>query len=135
MKNDLSEVLNRLKEASQGLVWFSESEAPFEVFVWENEAQEALNDRTLLNHLDRSETSVETQDFDAFFATATQIQNWQNEEERAIVHQYQQLVIALKQHLRDLKVYRMGEVNISTYILGKTEAGHIAGLVTQAVET
>ncbi len=135
MKNDLSEVLNRLKEASQGLVWVSESEAPFEVFVWENEAQEALNDRTLLHHLDRSETLVETQDFDAFFATATQIQNWQNEEERTIVHQYQQLVVALKQHLRDLKVYRMGEVNISTYILGKTEAGHIAGLVTQAVET
>ncbi|MGV0024637.1 nuclease A inhibitor family protein [Phormidesmis priestleyi] len=135
MKNDLSEVLNQLKEASHGLLWISESEEPFEVFVWENEAQEDLNDRTLLSHLDRANTSVETQDFDLFFATATQIQDWQNEEERAIVHQYQQLAVALKQHLRDLKVYRIGEVNISVYILGKTEAGHIAGLVTQAVET
>ncbi|KAM3101255.1 nuclease A inhibitor family protein [Phormidesmis sp. 146-12] len=135
MKNDLSEVLNRLKESSQGLLWISESEAPFEVVVWENEAQEELNDRTLLRHLDRSDTSVETQDFDAFFATATQIQDWQNEEEQAIVHQYQQLVIALKQHLRDLKVYQLGEVNCDIYILGKTEAGHIAGLTTQAVET
>jgi hypothetical protein len=135
MKNDLAEVLNRLKEASQGLLWISESEAPFEVFVWENEAQEELSDRTLLHHLDRTNTPIETQDFDAFFATATQVQDWQNEEERAIARQYQQLVIALKQHLRDLKVYRMGEVNLDLYILGKTEAGHITGLATQAVET
>jgi Nuclease A inhibitor-like protein len=135
MNHDLSEVLNRLKEVSQNLLWISESEAPFEVFVWGNETQEALNDRTLLNHLDRSDAPIEVQDFDTFFAMPTQIQDWQGEEERAIVHQYQQLVMVLKQHLRDLKVYRMGKVNLDVYILGKTESGAIAGLVTQAVET
>ncbi|NJK53835.1 MAG: hypothetical protein HC936_15440 [Leptolyngbyaceae cyanobacterium SU_3_3] len=36
MKNDSLELLDQLKEVSKDLLWVSESEAPFEVFVWEN---------------------------------------------------------------------------------------------------
>ena len=31
-----SELIERLKQASQGLLWLSESDYPFEVIYWEN---------------------------------------------------------------------------------------------------
>ncbi len=48
---------------------------------------------------------------------------------------YQRLVKLLQTHLTDLKVYRLGEVEIDVYVLGKTESGAIAGLATISVET
>ena len=48
---------------------------------------------------------------------------------------YQALVNLLKTHLTDIKVYRVGEVEVNCYILGQTESGNIAGLSTISVET
>ncbi|NJR48956.1 MAG: nuclease [Leptolyngbyaceae cyanobacterium CSU_1_3] len=130
------ELLDQLKEVSKDLLWVSESEAPFEVFVWENTTLEGLDHRMLLERVDRSEnTTIVAQDLDTFFEQATQIQDWQNESEQTIVSQYQQLVDTLKQHLSDLQVYRIGETNLDLYIIGKTADGHLAGLATKAVET
>ncbi len=45
---------------------------------------------------------------------------------------YRELVHLLKTHLTDIKVYRVGEVEINCYILGKTESNAIgeAGTAT-----
>jgi Nuclease A inhibitor-like protein len=136
MKNDSLELLDQLKEASKDLLWISESEAPFEAFVWENTTLEGLDHRTLLERVDRDEnTTIASQDLDTFFEQATQIQDWQNESEQTIVYQYQQLVDTLKQHLSDLQVYKIGETNLDLYIIGKTADGDLVGLATKAVET
>lgn len=130
-----SELKTILQNATQNLLWISESDAPFEVVMWEQSIDQ-LSDRTLLQLTDHPETTrVEAVAFDQFFAVPTQIQDWQSEEEAAIVHQYQQLVDLLKQHLHNLRVYRVGEVELDIYILGATESGHVAGLATKAVET
>ena len=41
----------------------------------------------------------------------------------------------LKQNLGDLKVFKVGEVNVDVYIVGKTGSGKWAGVRTAAVET
>lgn len=130
-----AELKTILQNAIQNLLWISESDAPFEVVMW-NQSIDHLGDHTLLQLIDRPETTpVETVAIDQFFAPAIQIQDWQSEEDTAIVHQYQQLVDVLKQHLQNLRVYRVGEVELEIYILGTTQSGHTAGLVTKAVET
>ncbi len=130
-----SELTPILQNATQNLVWISDSDAPFEVVMW-NQSIDQFSDQVLLQLTHHPETTrVETVAFDQFFAAPTQLQAWQSEEETAIVHQYQQLVEVLKQHLQNLRVYRVGEVELDVYILGATQAGHVAGLATKSVET
>ena len=49
--------------------------------------------------------------------------------------QFAQLKTALESQLTDLKVYRFGEIEISTFIVGRTKTGELAGLLTGVVET
>jgi hypothetical protein len=42
---------------------------------------------------------------------------------------------ALQAELTDLHVYRFGEISISTFIVGRTRSGALAGLLTGQVET
>jgi hypothetical protein len=46
-----------------------------------------------------------------------------------------QLKAAIDAQLTDVKVYRFGTTNISTFIVGRTRAGELAGLLTGQVET
>lgn len=45
------------------------------------------------------------------------------------------LKTAIDSQLTDVKVYRFGEISISTFIVGRTKTGELAGLLTGQVET
>ncbi|WP_218081046.1 nuclease A inhibitor family protein [Anthocerotibacter panamensis] len=122
-----------LEQASAGLLWMSESEYPFEVFVWDTEE---LTPAQLLARTDHPEgTALQITDLDTFFAEATRAQDWHGPEEEATVGRYRQLVQTLQANLTDLQVYRVGEVECAVYIVGKTPEGTLAGLATKMVET
>jgi hypothetical protein len=48
---------------------------------------------------------------------------------------FARLKATLESELTDLKVYRFGTVNISTFIVGRNKSGELAGLLTGQVET
>lgn len=130
-----AELINALEEAIAGLQWMSESDFPFTVVYWQNELP-ILTPESLLQLTDHpSDTLVETEAVDAFFAIATQVQDWHDAETTASVKHYQTLVETLKQSLDALTVYRLGRVKLDLYMIGKTATGAVAGLATQAVET
>lgn len=125
---------DQLKEASEGLLWMSESEYPFEVFTWDK--ADTFTPTLVLKRAGYPpDAPVEVVGVDEFFAPATTEEDWHNEDEKAQVKRYQNLVTTLKQNLKDIQVYRVGEVEIDAYIVGKTPAGTVAGLSTKAVET
>jgi len=127
-------IANQLKQASEDLLFLSESDAPFEVVRWP--AQGQLTPAKLLqltNH--PPDAPVEVVNVEEFFAIATQAENWHDEEEREIVQRFQNLVSVLKQNLSNIQVYRVGKINIDAYIVGVTPSGHCMGLSTQLVET
>jgi hypothetical protein len=124
----------QLQQATDGLLWPSETDAGFEVVTWPDLDQittESLRDRLNLD----PETPILCQDFHRFFQPVTQEQAWHNSEERAERERYQALVQFLSENLNNLQVFRVGEVEIDIYILGQTPEGQILGLQTQAVET
>jgi len=134
MTNTNSEVTEQLKEACDGLLCMSESEYPFEVFLWEIKApltQELIKQHT--NH--PQNTPIEVVDIDKFFEVATTPQDWYGEEENSTMKKYQFLVEILKQNLSNLEVYRLGSREIDVYIVGTTPSGAKAGLSTKVVET
>jgi len=117
----------QLQEASNGLLFLSETDAPFEVISWQ--AHGDLTPAKLLqvtNH--PPNTPVELGTVDEFFAIATAQEDWHDEEERETVQRFQKLVSVLKQNLSQLQVYRVGNTNIDAYIVGVTDGGEWAGL-------
>lgn len=127
-------IATQLKQASEGLLFGSETDAPFEVIHWP--AQGELTPTKLLqltNH--PANTPLEIFTIDKFFAIATQEEDWHDEDERETVQRFQQLVSVLKQNLSQLQVYRVGSIDIDAYIIGVTPGGGLAGLSTKLVET
>jgi hypothetical protein len=136
MTNTNSPLLDQLKNASNGLLFMSESDAPIEPFHWEAFNKQALNPESLLQRTGHSEcTPVEVVDVDSFFKVVTTEQDWQEKEEKETVKKFQTLVETLKHNLSDIKVYRLGKTDIDVYIVGKTASGEYAGISTKVVET
>jgi Nuclease A inhibitor-like protein len=127
------ELTEGLKQASEGLLWPSESDYPWETVWIEN--VEDIEAKLLAITDSPPETTIEIQELDRFFSRVTEEKDWYDEEEMAECKGYQNLVTLLKSHLTDIKVYRVGEIEVNCYILGKTASGSIAGLFTISVET
>ncbi len=131
-----TEITEKLKQASDSLLMMSESEYPFEIFLWAGEAQETLTNKKLLQLTGHpQETLVEEAEIDYIFRNCAQEKEWHDETQKQNVHKFQSLVKTLKDNLTDIKVYRLGMINIDVYIVGKTPSGDLAGISTKVVET
>ena len=128
----MTNITNILKQATDGLLMTSESEYPFEVFAWESAV---LNEATVLKKTGHSqETPVKLVEIDDFFRNSVTAEDWHEDEEKATVKKFQNLVNVLKTNLTDLQVYRIGSKEIDVYIFGTTPDG-IAGISTKVIET
>ena len=127
-------IATQLQQASKGLLFLSESDAPFEVIHWP--AQGELTPAKLLQLTHHPpDAPVEIVSLDEFFDTPTAEEDWHDEEERETVQRFENLVSVLKQNLSQLQVYRVGSIEIDVYIIGVTDGGEWAGLSTKLVET
>lgn len=130
------EIFERLHESAKGLLWMSESDYPFEAFIWEFGEKISLDNEIVLKITKHSlDTPVQVREFDNFFRRVIKHEDWENEEEAETVRRYRELVWIMKQYLIDLKVYKVGEIEIDVYIVGKTPTKDYAGLATVSIET
>ena len=131
-----NEITEKLKQASDSLLMMSESEYPFEAFLWSNQAQEPMTTQKLLQLAGHSpETSVEEVELDYLFRNCAKEKEWHDEIQKQDVQKYQSLVKTLKDNLIDIQVYRIGTISIDVYIVGKSSSGDLAGISTKVVET
>ena len=127
------ELIKQLSQASEGLLWLSESDYPFETIYWKDVVD---IDAKLREVIDCSlDTPIEVRELENFFRRVTKEEDWDEEEEMLRCKRYRELVNLLQTHLRDIKVYRVGEIEVNCYILGRTKSGSIIGLSTISVET
>jgi hypothetical protein len=70
-----------------------------------------------------------------FWQPVVTIEEWYGEEERTQAGQFQQLQQAVEGTLSDRQVFRVGDVEIDVYLLGKPTEGPRVGLKTKVVET
>jgi hypothetical protein len=114
-------LLTRLRQATEGLLYPSEYDAPLEPFIWEPAENTLTEVRRLSGH--PPEEHCQTLPADAFFG------------ELAEVEGFPALYETLKETLTDLKVYRCGAANLTLYVVGRDAQGRLAGFKTRAVET
>ncbi len=127
-------IADQLQQASKGLLFLSESDAPFEVIHWPTQGE--LTPPKLLQLTGHPpDAPVELRTVDDFFAIATVEEDWHDQDERETAKRFQNLVSIVKQNLSQLQVYRVGSIDIDAYIVGVTDGGEWAGLSTKVVET
>jgi hypothetical protein len=127
------EIIALFKQVTTDLLWSSESDYPFEVFTWERGVE--LNSTALFSKLAKPNDSIETMTLTDLFAPVLTIEDWYESDELALVNRYTDLLHAIDSNLSDVKVFRVGEVEIAIYIVGKTPDGDVIGLKTCAIET
>ena len=99
----------------------SETDAPFEAFVWRAEE----NTPAVVRRLAKLPTTAECQQqsLSDFFGEL--------EDEK----EFKSLRQVIDETLSDVKVYRCGSIRLSYFLVGMAADGRLAGLKTTAVET
>ncbi|MDZ7962906.1 MAG: nuclease A inhibitor family protein [Aulosira sp. DedQUE10] len=134
MTNTNSEIIAILKQASEGLLFMSESEYPILVFLWSGMAR--LTPEKVVQQTDYSpDTPIKVIAVDDFFRMATKEEDWHSPKEQETVKKFQNLVQVIKANLSNPQVYRLGSKEVNVYILGTTPSSDLAGLSTKIVET
>ena len=111
----------------------SESDYPFEVFNWG--AVEPTHEFLRGLTSEASDAPVETRTGADFFRVATSEADWKNAEQLETAHKFQKLLRLLEQNLNDLKVFRVGSINLPVYVVGRGASGNWLGVSTRVVET
>jgi hypothetical protein len=132
----LNEIEEQLKEATDGLLMMSETDAPFEFYHAENFKGDTLDDDTVRKLAAMpSDYPLEKVELEYFFRNMTHARPENGEEGMQQAKRFENLQKKLRELLQDVQVYRIGESQIVVLILGRTPDGEIAGLKTMLVET
>ncbi|PVY38761.1 nuclease A inhibitor family protein [Pontibacter virosus] len=133
---DLKTIESELKEATDGLLMMSETDAPFEFYHAENFRNEKLDEETVLKLAAMpADYPFEEMELGYFFRNMTKSRPESGDEDGQQVGRFQNLEKKLHELLQNVKVYRVGETQKLVLILGRTPDGEIAGLKTMVVET
>lgn len=116
MKSD-NEILEELRRASSGLFYMSESDYPFELLRWDG-GTEITPDFLRGITGESADSAIQEMDSGAF-----------------LHGQYQPLFLLLGANLSELKVYKVGSINMPVYVVGRSPEGNWLGLSTRIVQT
>ena len=127
------QLMEELREATRGLTFMSESDYPFEVFNWG--AAEPTHEFLRGLTGEAPGVTVETRAAADFFRVAASQAAWNNAGQTNGARSFQTLRRLLEQNLTDLKVFRVGAINIPVYVAGRGASGNWLGVSTRVVET
>lgn len=132
MPNDL--LIEKIGKAVEGLYYISETDA--EILPFSGEKAEEISKEKILAQTKNSENSnVEERDFAHFFERLTKNQDWFGDEEIKNAQRFTELKNLLEENLRDIKVFKIGSIQLDIYVVGLDKENNLRGIKTKAVET
>ena len=124
----------KLKKAVKNLFYISETDAEIQPFIGQPATAVTMND--ILRQTEKSPSEkVEERDFEQFFERLTKIQDWFGDEEKEKAKKFAALRDLLTENLKDLKVFKVGNIELEIFIVGLDEQENLIGVKTKAVET
>ena len=133
MKSD-DQLIEELKRATEGLLFMSEADYPFEIVRLEGTVELSQQYLRELGGA-KADAPVQSKTVDEFFRAAVSEPEWKKGEELAVARRYQSLLRLLKENLTELSVYRIGQIKMHVFILGRSGEGNWIGVRTRIVET
>jgi len=123
-----------IENAAEGLYYVSETDAEIKPFI--GRTSQAVTPEEILKQTDNAANSaVEQRDFADFFSRLTKIQDWFGDEEKANAQKFVRLKEVLENNLRELRVFKVGKIQLNIYVVGLDENDKLLGIKTKAVET
>jgi hypothetical protein len=136
MMSESNGVRHRLTQAAERLLYTSESDRPFEPFAlagggagWPYGVEE------FARRIGRGDGPMEERTLDNFLARHIERADPADAVMQGLRPRFEALKAALASSLRDVRVFRLGEVEVDCFAVGDDGAGNLAGLHTVAVET
>ena len=130
----MTDLITQLQQATDGLLFPSETDAPIYVFVWHDKAP--FSPQALVMHRGyRSTTPIQETSIDRFFRPVTTPRAWHGPEEQERVRRFTALRDLLQAELSDATVYKIGTGAIDVYVVGREANGNYLGITTHVVET
>ena len=135
-ENDVKEnqLATEIEKIVTGLSYISETDAEILPFSG-NKAETVSVEEILKQTANAADTAVEERDSGEFFARLTEIQDWFGDKETANAHKFAELKKLLEENLRDIRVFKIGKINLDIYVVGLDSTSNLAGIKTKAVET
>lgn len=133
-KSTQNDLLGKLTEITEGLFYISETDA--EIVPFSGDFAEKVSKEEILKQTkNANDVNVEERSFDEVFERLTRISDWFGDREKAIAEKYVKLRDLLKSNLRDLKIYKLGRIQIDIYFVGLDTENKLVGVKTKAIET
>ena len=126
--------VEKVKKIVKDLYYISETDA--EILPFEGRKAEAVTkDVILLQTNNQPDTPIEERNFAEIFARLTAMQDWFGDEEKATAEKFAALQKLLEENLTNIKVFKVGSIQIDIYFVGLDTEGNLTGIQTKAVET
>jgi hypothetical protein len=123
-----------LESACEGLFFISETDSDV-VPVFGEKARSHSNEDVLAAVGVSAMKEIAVIDFDRFFSRLTTEREWFDDRQRANAARFKVLKQFLEKELDRLKVFRVGKIHLTIFVLGSGEDGRIAGVKMHAIET
>lgn len=130
-------LLQTFNALSEGLLFMSEGDFPASSFFWDVPgASGALTPQQFLKQLVLPVGTIfQERELDRFFRPQLRLDDPEDTEQVEMVEKFKALKAALEENLNNIKVYRVGEIQIQAYVVGETSFGGYAGILTTLIET
>jgi len=128
------QALVQLADLASGLWFISESDHALRV-VRLGVVTEAELPSAICAQLSRVDAPVQCVALATFFERATRSQPYHTAADRAVAERYRKLVGFLSHELATARVYRIGEIEVDVYALGRSLQGEWLGVATKLIET
>jgi hypothetical protein len=122
------QLIKEIEKSTAGLIYISESDAPIEAYS--SARADAVNDKFFTDN-----TRVEETTPASFFSRLTADHEWYGTKEKEEARRFAELEKLLEENLRDLKVFKVGRIQIAIYVVGIDADNNLIGIKTKAVET
>ncbi len=127
----MNPILTEIKKAADGLLFISESDHPLEVISFNKPAGSVADYLKTLTALNNN-SPAETQTLEYFFRNMTRVNE---SDDNATAERFKKLQTLLNLKLKNIKVYRIGTIQVSSFIIGELPDGSYGGLRTLLIET
>lgn len=121
---------------SSDLMYPSESDEKIEYFEMEVSIDERLSlaNFRMYNGI-RPEIEIEEMDFELFFKSLIKTEDWFGDEEKKWAEDGLKLKQLLTEKLKEIKILKVGRIEIEVYLFGKSEESKWEGIKTKLIET
>jgi hypothetical protein len=117
------------------LLYQSESDEPFEVLHWNDAGDICDPQKVLALSKCKTGTLVKMMPVEEFFKDLVEEKSWHGEDEKEDVRKYRILKEIIGKHLMKPQVFRVGQMEVVIWIIGKAGKDDWFGIRTKAIET